>query len=774
MFATSDPRQLNSAAVQLQAEGRCREALNAFLEAARVYRALGDQRGEGRCLNGAGACYKDIGEIDNARKYLEDALKLRVRTGDALGEAITLTTLGPVYQLTGRGAEAQQALKKALRLTETLGAYDRRGQVLYNLASVAETAGRLAQAYAWYEEAQNAALLAGNDIEVAKCTGGMTNVSLALGMDKEAFELANRWLRESKATGNVRGVSCALHALGVIHHGLHKNDEARRELEQSIDIDMKSGAPAEAAASMAFLAEVLHALGRRDEARRKAEEALAVARQLRSPRAELFALEALGGILAEAGSDARALETFEEFVEAARRAGARIDEAWALSGVALMYDRRGQRPKALALLDEACRILDDVRGDLSHDRQRFAFFTQREIQSAYGIYVDLLLKESFAAGDRALAERAFNVRERSLTRALLDFLYAKGFGDGRSPLAPATVTLAEVQQLLDPGTALVEYSVHKGVSYAFVVSRDAFDVVQLPPSQQIRDAISPTGIEQGDVAMLREAAPRLHTTIFQPVEQHLGGRTHIIVVPSDALAIVPFQMLAAPGDASSQLLDRYTISYAPSASVLRTLSRDRSAVRPMDFLGLAPVCDSDLPQTAPEVTNIGALFGPKATIRLGHEATKSSLASLRLGDYRYVHFATHGLCDTFDANGSALLMSGSSRQESLLYTYEIADLPLDADLVVLSACETGLGVPTHGEGLIGLTRAFLCAGTSAVLATLWSVDDPATSALMQRFYGHLQQSIPPVEALRRAQLELRADPKWSDPYYWAGFVLMGP
>lgn len=776
MFATSDPRELNSVAVQLQSQGRCREALHAFVEAARLYRRMGDARGEGRCLNGAGACCKDMGEVENARTYLENALKLRVRTGDQLGEAITLTTLGPIYQLSGKPDEAQRALNKALRLTDALGAYDRRGQVLFNLADVAETSGRLAQARTWYEEAREVAGLNGDDVEMAKCIGGLTNVSIRLGLTAEAFDLAQQWLEQSAGIGHARGVSCALHALGTLYFETKDYEAAKRALEESISIDTRTGAPAEAAISMSLLAEVLHTMGRRGEARAKAEEALASAQRLGALDAEMSALQSLGAILGDAGDHRRALDTYEQCVSAARRAGARLDEAWALTGKALMLEKLQDRPAALARLAEAADILDSIRGDISHQKHRLTFFAQRGVQSVYGIYIDLLLKEHAATGAAALAERAFAVRERANTRALLDFLYAKGLGDHRPPLASPPITLAETQALLDGETALIEYSVHTGVSYAFIVTRDRLAVVKLPAAIAIRETIAPRlggGIVPGSANMLRSASQSLGAMVFDPLVPYLGGRKRLIVVAHDVLSIVPFQMLRSAAEPASYLAASYTISYAPSASTLRALRRARSRPRPMEFLGLAPVCDDDLPKTRDEVTRIAGAFGGKATIRLAGEAKKTDLFALRTGDYRFVHFATHGLCNVADENGSALVMNGTRPSEMMLYTYEIADLALDADLVVLSACETGLGVVTHGEGLLGLTRAFLCAGADSVCASLWKVDDEATSELMVRFYGHVRSGDSPVDALRKAQLALLDDPRWCDPVYWAAFVLVG-
>ena len=160
------------------------------------------------------------------------------------------------------------------------------------------------------------------------------------------------------------------------------------------------------------------------------------------------------------------------------------------------------------------------------------------------------------------------------------------------------------------------------------------------------------------------------------------------------------------------------------------------------------------------------------------DATLTLATSPRLNDYRILHFATHGLIKTTRPELSGLALSlvdraGRSR-DGFLRLNTIYNLRLSADLVVLSACQTALGKEVAGEGLVGLTRGFMHAGARRVIASLWQVSDPATAELMRQFYvGLLQRRLPAAAALRRAQLEMSRDPRWSAPYYWAGFVLQG-
>lgn len=163
---------------------------------------------------------------------------------------------------------------------------------------------------------------------------------------------------------------------------------------------------------------------------------------------------------------------------------------------------------------------------------------------------------------------------------------------------------------------------------------------------------------------------------------------------------------------------------------------------------------------------------------LGFSASRATAMGTDLGQYRIVHFATHGLLDSENPELSGLVFSlldqKGMRQDGFLQLQDIYNLNLPVDLVVLSACETGLGKEIQGEGLVGLTRGFMYAGASRVVASLWKVDDVATAELMERFYKNMErEKMRPAAALRQAQMQMWQRKRWHDPYYWAGFELQG-
>jgi CHAT domain-containing protein len=186
-----------------------------------------------------------------------------------------------------------------------------------------------------------------------------------------------------------------------------------------------------------------------------------------------------------------------------------------------------------------------------------------------------------------------------------------------------------------------------------------------------------------------------------------------------------------------------------------------------------------LPFTRREAEQIIAVApAPISMEALGFKANLATATGPELGRYRYVHFATHGYFDSEHPSLSGLVLSlvdeHGRPQDGFLGANEIYNLKLPAELVVLSACETGLGKEVKGEGLVGLTRGFMYAGAARVVVSLWSVSDQATSELMQRFYKRLlQDKQRPAAAMRAAQVEMLRQPRWQQPYYWAAFTLQG-
>jgi CHAT domain-containing protein len=391
-----------------------------------------------------------------------------------------------------------------------------------------------------------------------------------------------------------------------------------------------------------------------------------------------------------------------------------------------------------------------------------------------------------------------------------------------------TASVPEVQQLLDDRTALVEYFTGKKAVHIFAITKNAVviktsvkDSVFEQELRQLRE-----GIVKQDFAQYTPAAYRLYQTLLAPVADQLKDK-NMIVVPDAALSEIPFEaLLTEPVEAKGNLQDyinlpflvnAHAMSYAYSATLLEQEWNRRKQETQRDYLAFAPVFANGLPagarggellaenwrrdslltatrirgylpSTKKEVAGIlnrfessysffDRWFGNKSKVYIGRDAKEEKTKSPDLYAYRFLHFATHGLVNEKNSKLSGLLLApedSTSKEDGILHLGEIYNLNLNADLVVLSACETGLGQVAKGEGIIGLTRGFLYAGAANLLVSLWQVSDATTAELMVDFYDKMLGGMSKPEALREAKLQMiRRHPEYAKPYYWAPFILVG-
>jgi CHAT domain-containing protein len=337
-------------------------------------------------------------------------------------------------------------------------------------------------------------------------------------------------------------------------------------------------------------------------------------------------------------------------------------------------------------------------------------------------------------------------------------------------------TVAGSQALLDGQTALVAYYLTDENALAFVLSRADYQVIELPASaDEIARAVD--GFRSLGLANLGNPHPRSLSDLYEwlvvPLEPHLTT-PKVGIIPHQALHYVPF---AALTDGEQFFGERFALYYLPSAGTLPFIQTKagREQMVPL-ILGDPETGNADLPRlthAAQEAALVADLFGSEPL--LGAEASEGVVRA-RAGEAGVVHLAAHGAFNQAAPLFSRLWLAPGGEEDGRLNVHEVYGLDLNrADLVVLSACQTQVGELSAGDEVVGLTRAFLY-GAPTVVASLWSVDDAATGALMARFYERLLAGKGKAEALQAAQAALRADPahpEWAHPYYWAAFVLSG-
>jgi CHAT domain-containing protein len=391
---------------------------------------------------------------------------------------------------------------------------------------------------------------------------------------------------------------------------------------------------------------------------------------------------------------------------------------------------------------------------------------------------------------------------------------------------PAPLKAAEIQGLLDKDTILLEYALGDRQSSLWLVANDSISAHKLPKREEIENVARRyyESLKTNGGAPDNQAGNALSEMLLKPVAERLAGK-RVVVVGEGALQYISFAALPNPIAKNRFLIETNEIVNLPSAATLATLRRANTNRKPASksvAVFADPVFSPDDPRvkngqavktkslvdeklqrsveeaaasnnSGEEVlkaiprlpfsrreaeTILAGLPANNALKAVDFAASAETATTENLSDYQIIHFATHGLLNSKNPELSGLVLSlvneKGAPQNGFLRLNDIYNLRLNSALVVLSACQTALGKDIRGEGLIGLTRGFMYAGTPRVVASLWKVDDAATAELMKHFYQNmLQKKLRPAAALRAAQIEISRDERYKSPYYWAAFTIQG-
>lgn len=481
----------------------------------------------------------------------------------------------------------------------------------------------------------------------------------------------------------------------------------------------------------------------------------------------------------------------------------------ALSDRAQLAAQEGDAAQAIALYRRALEVIERQRASIHTEANKIGFIGDKQL--VYARLIELL----FRTGEMA---QALEISERAKSRALVDLLASKaqfaaprqardakldivelmneksradydaleqsakavrGQSAGQQPAAAlalpgelgslvsvSALSVQEIQALLSEDEALLSFFQHGTRMVAMLVQKG-----------QVAGALVDTQGLEDDIRKLRASLAKrlpvdallhqLYQRLIAPVAPQLSSK-RLSIVAHGALHYLPFSALH---DGHSYLAERYTLRMLPSASVLKYIRAPQAQPRGKALiLGNPDLKDPamDLPGAQAEALALGQEMAG-AQVLLRDQATKEAFVRLAPAA-SFIHVASHGDFDSSNPLSSGLLLAGADKQRARMTVSDLYQLQLDAELVALSACETGLGRIANGDDVVGLTRGFLYAGASAVLASLWQVDDDSTEYLMLRFYHHLRTQ-GRAQALRLAQLDTRQ--RFAHPYFWAPFYLTG-
>lgn len=792
------------------------------------------------------------GQYASALTHFQQAHRLAESAGDHGQVAVALTKIANVHLLQGDATQAMAAYQQALPLARTP---QDQITVLYNLGIAYLNQADSNRALDHLERAYRLAEQLGDRPALNKIQNGLAQVYLFQGSGEQALDMYQKVVRSATAAGQTNVLVSALISTGFLH--LQQGDLAQAEaaFKQSLSLIKRHPAPMPEAVAWLGLGSVHLQKQQLDAAWQEVGRGLQLGQALGVSRITAVAHSKLGQISQARGQWSLALHHYRETIrclESLRRGIPLSEQRAAFFGLvlspyedliaALLQQHHRQpdqgylaeaiayveRARARALLDHLAEAQINLSEQLDPDlRQR-----EKTIERQISQIQNHLQLPTLSPSQRTALVQALQQSEQAYEQLLLEIRR-------RNPQYatfryPEPITSQQIQQLLPPEAALVEYFLGKKHAWVFVITRDRLRVYPLAVDQRWSESVETylrllADEKRADSQLLKPIARRFYEVLMAPALSELPPQIdRLIISPDGLLNYLPFETLVCPcskriagrqSPAGEQapisnrqpptsdcyLVEQHTLSYTPSAAVLERLRR--APPTPDHRNDLLVFAD---PQLAPglatgneavkEPTTVmlrlydeeGFSFAPLAFARqeaeaittyarrgcqllLGGAATEDQVKRLPLERFRIVHFATHSFVVEQAPARSAIVLclNGSTTEDGFLQAREVYHLKLDADLVVLSACQTGRGPFIAGDGVQGLPRAFFAAGTRAVLMSLWDVNDQWTAKLMAAFYRHLGSGLGPAAALRQAKLELLRSGPGSDPRLWAALVLTG-
>jgi CHAT domain-containing protein/Tfp pilus assembly protein PilF len=796
-----------------------RRAIEKYQEALSIWRTLGDRRMEAYSLNEMGLIYGDIGEYQKALDSYAQARTIYKLIDDPRSQAAMLINIGWVYGALGEYKKAIDLTEQALEAHRAIGDRHSEPLLLSNIGANYANLGDCQKALEIHMQALDIRRARNDRGGQAITLNNIANCYQRLGERRKALDYYVQALNLMPAVGNVFYTATTLNNIGALYRDLGEHQKALDYFGQALALRRTIGDLNGEAATLFQIARLDRDRGNLIEARGRIEAALAAVESLRANiaiqglRASFFAsvrqyhefnidlLMRLRKQSPSEGFDAMALQASEK---------SRARSLLELLTEARAEIRQGVDPALLERERALRQMISDKAESLGGKRAEEQVTAAKEIDALITDY------EQIEAQIRQTSPRYAALTE------------------------PTPLTLKEIQSdALDEETLLLEYALGEEKSFLWAVTPASISSFELPKRAEIepvarriyelliaRNQNLPNEtperrrrrLEQAEAEYPKTSAA-LSQMLLGPVASELGNK-RLLIVSDGILQYVPFAALPSPGAPDSRpLVVNNEIVSLPSVSVLGILRRESAGRNPAGktLAVLAdPVFSKDDPrvqssgnsraaveETSPagdekrsagesgladlirlrfsrlEADEIARLAADKVKLEaLDFAASRALATSAEIGQYRIVHFATHGLINNLRPELSGVVLSlvdeQGRPQNGFLRLYDIYNLKLRADLVVLSACQTALGKEVRGEGLIGLTRGFMYAGAPRVVASLWRIDDRAAAELMKRFYqGMLGQGLRPAAALRAAQVSMWKDKRWQAPHYWAAFTVQG-
>jgi CHAT domain-containing protein/Tfp pilus assembly protein PilF len=821
--------------------GEIQKSLDILNQAIPLFQSLKDNRGEATALNNAGLDYHSLGEAQKALDFFNLALPLRRTANDPAGEATTLNNIGLVYFSLGDKQKALDFFNQALTMHKSVGSRQGEAVTLSNIGAVHYLQGEKQKAADFSNQVLTIYRELKNSLGEALTLGNIGVIYRTTGQYQKALDFLNQARSLHRKIGDRYGEVTPLHNIGLTYQSLGETQKALDSFKQALALGQDLRNRRMVAETHYKIARLERDMGNLAQARSDIEAGINVAESLRlkitSPdlRASYFAsaqdyyefkidllmqlhkqqpLEGHSIAAFHASEQARARSLLDLLVEARADIRHGADQEL-ISRERILQHRLNAKAQILTGLIRNARTAEATAmekeiNSLSTELQN----AQTEIRQKSPRYAALTQPQPL---------RLSEIQAQVLDADTLLLQYS--LGKERSYLWAVTPTTIDSYEL--PKREVIEAAAQR-----------VYGILTSPKGNARDETDKQRALRQSQANEQSSAvAAELSRMLLAPVAQQLGKK-RLVIVADGGLHYLPFGALPDPNKLSGKagdwqpLVVEHEIANLPSASTLAVLRQELKDRQPAPK-ALAVIADPVFTRDDERIKTIPAPIAnriegkqPEASLKelaneqvtrkllqkssgagelninrlkftreeaerilalvparegmkaLDFAANRALVESDKLNQYRYVHFATHGLADSERSELSTIVLSlfdeQGKPQDGFLRAHEVYNLNLPAELVVLSACETGLGKQVKGEGLVSLTRGFMYAGAARVVVSLWSVNDKATAELMTNFYRKmLVEGQRPAAALRAAQIEMWRDKRWEAPYYWAAFTLQG-
>ena len=772
-------------------KGDTQEALEWYKKALRIIEELDNIQRKAWILGNIGVVYEKLSDYPQALDYYHQALKIFQDLKNRADEAWMLGNIAAVNSKLGDDKKALDYFTRALKIMQEVGDKKYEGWVVGTIGSIYKRLGETDKSFEYLNKALNIAREIGDKrIEIAHL-GNIGSNYQELGEYEKSAECLKQGLEIAEQIGDKMSATELLIILGILHRDLKDFNKSIEDFNKALLIGNEISAP-----RIVWNAEWGLALSyeKKDKFYEAIKHYKNAINTIESVRGKLETEEQKVGFLRGK------IEIYEGFIRL-------LFKLWEKEkNLAYIQEsfHVAERAKSRAFLDMIAEAKVSPTASLSSELEFQEKNLQRQLTNIQQKLMDAKIKEE----EREKLYLELQQIESKYNEFILEL--RENNPKYASLVYPEPYTLDKVQQkLLDEKTFMIEFFMGEENSFSWIISKDKILWFNSFPSEKElfeKIATYQSQISQRKIKLNFQLGKEIFDILLKDALGQVPLSSHLIVIPDGPLLRFPFEALVTEIKKGSPryLLEDFTLTYAPSASVLGEVKKIQKTTitEPIDLLALGnPVIEeegkevsatfeflrssgvhlSPLPFAEEEVFSINQIYrekGKDTELYVKEKALEEVVKSRNTEQFNTLHFATHGLIDDQVPALSGLILTPSEDPEGedgFLRLNEIFNLSLNADLITLSACETALGKEVRGEGMIGLTRAFFYAGARSIVASLWMVSDRSTSELMEDFYLNLVEGKKPAEALRQAKIKLLKGPDllYKHPFFWAPFVIMG-